>query len=147
MSCMTRSARKRQTRLNFSLLPSSPAAKSYPEQIRQRAAAVGHDDFSSPTKKRCVASSLQSDTEFIFGVGNTLPAADSKIDPYSLPTPAASSQTEPRRSKGRQGAILLIIKYLLTYRISRSQGPLINCGLKLTDRDGRSFIYEDLCPC
>ncbi|KAK5119008.1 hypothetical protein LTR62_000219 [Meristemomyces frigidus] len=76
---MPRSNRAKQTRLEFTPLPSSsPAAKGYPKQIQERAAAVGYLGSSgSPAKKHKV----QKD-----GLGSAqLDGANE-----DLPTPAAT---------------------------------------------------------
>jgi len=50
---MARPAKKRQTCLEFTPLPSSsPAAASYNQQIRERAAAIGYKGSNSSQKPR-----------------------------------------------------------------------------------------------
>ncbi|TKX22113.1 hypothetical protein C1H76_5746 [Elsinoe australis] len=89
---MTRSARKRQTRLEFTPLPSSsPAAASYHRQIRDRAAAVGYEGSPNPAKRRKITGVTASQERS--NDGDHSAAAD------HLPTPDASNR--PNKSAAR----------------------------------------------
>ncbi|KAK0893236.1 hypothetical protein LTR91_017569 [Friedmanniomyces endolithicus] len=94
-----RPPRRQQTRLTFTPLPSSsPATKGYPQQIQDRAAAVGYSG-NSPAKRR----KLRATDDAPFG----------KDGANDLPTPAAtmtlgrgedsvsSDEDEPARSTAR----------------------------------------------
>ena len=85
---------KRQTRLAFTPLPSSsPAAKNYPDQIQQRAAAVRYEDPTSPSRRLRSKQLLPSD--LTLDGGNI-----SSVEKMTLPTPAASSQANCRDELG-----------------------------------------------
>lgn len=101
--------KKRQIQLSFSPVPSSsPALSQYPEQIQQRAAAVGCDsDAASPTKKRRVGNDslnkLASSpvAKSMFGGKKVIESPSKKAG--QLPTPAASSQLEGNQAHNRLG--------------------------------------------
>ena len=77
-------SRKRQARLAFTPLPSSsPAAKGYPKQIAERAAAVRYDGSPSPVKRRKLQVSEEKTT---LGIAQL----DEANGGHLMPTPAAS---------------------------------------------------------
>ena len=105
---MPRPRKKRQTRLTFApLSSSSPAASQYPDQIKERAAAVRYDNHDSAAKKMRLnaTSSSQarsSSSPFTYSSPKVIiksppkEASQSKepciFSKTALPTPAASSQ-------------------------------------------------------
>ena len=107
---MPRPRKKRQTRLIFSpLSSSSPAASQYPDQIKERAAAVRYDNHGRAAKKirlngTSSTQAMSSSSPFTYSSPKVViksppkeaspskgPCIFSKI---ALPTPAASSQVE-----------------------------------------------------
>lgn len=107
---MPRPRKKRQTRLTFSpLSSSSPAASQYPDQIRERAAAVRYDNLGRPAKKmrpnstssgqaKLNSSSFTYSSPKVVVDSPPKEASQSKepciFSKTALPTPAASSQVE-----------------------------------------------------
>lgn len=70
-------SRKRQTRLAFTPLPSSsPAAKDYPQQIRDRAAAVTYDGSPGPTKRRRLDTTMDGSND----QAEALPTPQASLD-------------------------------------------------------------------
>lgn len=94
------SRRKRQTRLNFTPLPSSsPAATHLSPQYRDRAAANTYDGHPSPLKRQRLRETNTQDP--ISDIDNN--TASGKGDLQALPTPEPSSQlntTELARNFG-----------------------------------------------
>lgn len=94
------SRRKRQTRLNFTPLPSSsPAVTHHSPQYRDRAAANTYDGHSSPLKRQRLRETNTQDP--ISDIDND--TALGKGDLQALPTPEPSSQlntTELARNFG-----------------------------------------------
>ncbi|KAL8793976.1 MAG: hypothetical protein Q9195_003489 [Heterodermia aff. obscurata] len=113
---MPRPRKKRQTRLTFSpLSSSSPAASQYPDQIRERAAAVRYDNHGRAAKKIRLNGTSSGQARLISSFTSSSPKvviesppkeASKSKEPFifskiALPTPAASSQAEdlgPRES-------------------------------------------------
>ena len=107
---MARPRKKRQTRLTFSpLSSSSPAASHYPDQIKERAAAVRYDNHGRAAKKirlngtssdraRLNSSLLTSSSPKVVIESPPKEASQLKepciFSKTALPTPAASSQVE-----------------------------------------------------
>ena len=107
---MPRPRKKRQTRLTFSpLSSSSPAASQYPDQIKDRAAAIRYDNHGRAAKKMRLdgTSSSQarpSSSSFAFSSPKVVIKSPPKeasrfkepciFSKTALPTPAASSQVE-----------------------------------------------------
>lgn len=90
------SKRKQQTRLSFSPLPSSsPAAKSYNKQIRDRAAAVTIEGSPSPAKRRKLNSSRLDDVDELAPEA----AADEAPDESDEDDPIQSSQRRSTSSR------------------------------------------------
>ena len=115
---MPRPKKKRQTRLTFSpLTSSSSAASSYPNQIKERAAAVRYDNHDRSAKKRRINGhsptepnlDFTSSPSFIYSnpkvVVESPPKAvlstkkPSIFTRTALPTPEASSQIEENMKK------------------------------------------------
>ena len=106
---MPRARKKRQTRLTFApLSSSSPAASQYPDQIKERAAAVRYDNHGRSAKRmrpsRSSSSQAKLTSSFTYSspkvVIESPPKEASKSkEPFifnktALPTPEASSQVE-----------------------------------------------------
>ncbi|CAK1361167.1 hypothetical protein CB0940_03437 [Cercospora beticola] len=109
----TKSSRKRQSRLEFTPLPSSsPASKHYNEQIRSRAAAVTIEDSPNPTRHaRSLRDDDEDDDATLPTPGATAPdaAGDSDSEPVRTTqrrqdrsSPAPKSSSSSRRAKARQ---------------------------------------------
>ena len=106
---MPRPRKKRQTRLTFSpLSSSSPAASQYPDQIKERAAAVRYDNHGRSAKRLRPSTRSSSQARLTSSFTYSSPkvliesppkeASKSKepsiFNKTALPTPAASSQVE-----------------------------------------------------
>ncbi|PPJ55314.1 hypothetical protein CBER1_06405 [Cercospora berteroae] len=109
----TKSSRKRQSRLDFTPLPSSsPASKHYNEQIRSRAAAVSIQDSPKSTRRtRLLSDDDGHDDATLPTPGATAPDAfeDSDSEPVRTTqrrqdrsSPAPQSSRSNRRAKARQ---------------------------------------------
>lgn len=115
---MPRPKKKRQTRLTFSpLSSSSPAASSYPNQIKERAAALRYDNHGRSAKKRRnnghspAQPNLDSisSPSFIYSNPKVVIESPPKValstkkpsifNRTALPTPEASSQVEENMEK------------------------------------------------
>ncbi|KAK4992247.1 hypothetical protein LTR50_001227 [Elasticomyces elasticus] len=116
------SKRKQQTRLSFTPLPSSsPAASKYPEQIRDRAAAVTYNGSPGPAKRRRIEDYIkerpkttrgfksggekegQSGPNVSASVSNMLPTPETPqgIADYDRAKDIESSDSEPVRPSQR----------------------------------------------
>ncbi|KAK5731377.1 hypothetical protein LTR15_001317 [Elasticomyces elasticus] len=105
---MRRPSRRQQTRLTFTPMPSSsPATKGYPQQIKERAAAVGYAGSSSKRRK------LREADDEPFGVDGAndmpTPAATMNLDQERISSdeeePVASNTRLTSRKRSRQQAL------------------------------------------
>ncbi|KAK4894399.1 hypothetical protein LTR27_007283 [Elasticomyces elasticus] len=105
---MGRPSRRQQTRLTFTPMPSSsPATKGYPQQIKERAAAVGYAGSSSKRRK------LREADDAPFGADGAndmpTPAATMNIDHEKISSdeeePVASNTRLTSRKRSRQQAL------------------------------------------
>ncbi|KAK5681916.1 hypothetical protein LTS10_006450 [Elasticomyces elasticus] len=105
---MRRPSRRQQTRLTFTPMPSSsPATKGYPQQIKERAAAVGYAGSSSKRRK------LRDSDDAPFGVDGAndmpTPAATMNLDQEKISSdeeePVASNTRLTSRKRSRQQAL------------------------------------------
>ncbi|KAK3632258.1 hypothetical protein LTR56_004274 [Elasticomyces elasticus] len=105
---MGRPSRRQQTRLTFTPMPSSsPATKGYPQQIKERAAAVGYAGSSSKRRK------LREADDAPFGVDGAndmpTPAATMNLDQERISSdeeePVASNTRLTSRKRSRQQAL------------------------------------------
>ncbi|KAK5698647.1 hypothetical protein LTR97_006294 [Elasticomyces elasticus] len=105
---MGRPSRRQQTRLTFTPMPSSsPATKGYPQQIKERAAAVGYAGSSSKRRK------LREADDAPFGVDEAndmpTPAATMNLDHERISSdeeePVASNTRLTSRKRSRQQAL------------------------------------------
>nr|POF14320.1 uncharacterized protein c17h9.06c [Quercus suber] len=103
---MARSKRNYQSRLTFTPLPSSsPASKGYPQQVRDRAAAVSFESSPSPAKRRRVDHGGGVESIVVAGrangaKGNPSVTAGSRQN-YSSASDSEGEDSDPVRSTQR----------------------------------------------
>ncbi|KAK4963689.1 hypothetical protein LTR10_001320 [Elasticomyces elasticus] len=103
---MGRPSRRQQTRLTFTPMPSSsPATKGYPQQIKERAAAVGYAGSSSKRRK------LREVDDAPFGVDGA----------NDMPTPAATMNLDQEKISSDEEELVASNTRLTSRKRSRQQ--------------------------